>query len=153
MNSHIKSTSISIIAISCLLILLWVYTAMSKLTGFAKFEQEMAAQNFGPSSTEILVWTIPTVELIAAFALLFGKTRLYGFVLSFVLLLLFTGYIALVLLGSFEKIPCSCGGVLQQLGWQAHFWFNVFFLLLSAMGIIIQRKQHISQTHIRYNKI
>jgi hypothetical protein len=35
-----------LVTISCLLILLWVYTATSKLTNFSKFERELANQTF-----------------------------------------------------------------------------------------------------------
>jgi hypothetical protein len=140
MENRTKHSATSAIVISCILILLWVYTALSKLTDFAKFEQQMAAQNFGANASLVLVWLLPILELITAFTLLFCTTRFFGFVLSFLLMLLFTSYIALVLLGSFENIPCSCGGVLQQLGWQAHFWFNLFFLGSSAVGIYLERR-------------
>jgi putative oxidoreductase len=124
-----------LVTISCLLILLWVYTATSKLTNFSKFERELANQTFSYTTAQILLWLIPTIELIAGFLLLFIKTRFAGLLLSCFLMVLFTGYIALVLLGYYDRVPCSCGGVLKQLGWQAHFWFNLCFRYCSRKEV------------------
>jgi len=97
-----------------LLILLWVYTAASKLVDFNAFERELANQTFSRKTAQILLWVIPTVELVAAFLLLLNKTRLAGLTFSFFLLLLFTGYVALVLADYYDRVPCSCGGCLSN---------------------------------------
>ncbi len=47
----------------------------------------------------------------------------------------FTVYIGLVLTGLFGRVPCSCGGVLSSLGWEAHFLFNVCILALAVIGV------------------
>lgn len=135
-----KFTPSILTGIVFLLILLWVYTAASKLVDFSAFERELANQTFSRITAQILLWAIPTIELVAALLLLFGKTRFAGFILSSLLMLLFTGYIALVLAGYYDRVPCSCGGVLKQLGWQAHFWFNLFFLSISAVGVYLERR-------------
>lgn len=123
-----------------LLILLWVYTATSKLVDLTEFKRQLANQTFGKSVAAILLWFVPISELFAALLLLFSKTRFAGLTVSFFLMLLFTGYITLVLLGYYDRVPCSCGGVLKQLGWQAHLWFNLFFLGISGLGVILERR-------------
>ncbi|MDQ2656909.1 MAG: hypothetical protein M3Y60_05770, partial [Bacteroidota bacterium] len=35
------------------------------------------------------------------------------------------------------ELPCSCGGVLNSLGWKAHLVFNIVFTLLSIVGIML----------------
>ncbi|MGY0036285.1 MauE/DoxX family redox-associated membrane protein [Pedobacter sp. NJ-S-72] len=65
-------------------------------------------------------------------------SRLLGLILSALLMVLFTGYIALVLSGYYDHIPCSCGGVLNSLEWRTHLWFNVFFLVLAGVGLMFQ---------------
>ncbi|RZK26470.1 MAG: hypothetical protein EOO43_02730 [Flavobacterium sp.] len=136
MQNFKKSSYSSILLLICsLLILLWVYTAISKLANFAEFERQLNNQTFGKAFTTYLLWLIPVTEIAAALLLFFNRTRLYGLVLSALLMALFTGYISLVLLGYYDRVPCSCGGVLKQLGWSAHLWFNLFFLLLSVLGI------------------
>ncbi|RZK43373.1 MAG: hypothetical protein EOO90_03690 [Pedobacter sp.] len=118
-----------------LLILLWAYTAGSKLAAMEEFEKELKNQVFSDSISNQLIWLLPITELLAAGLLLFTAARKIGFMLSTLLMAVFTIYIALVLGGYFHKFPCSCGGVLKELGWQAHLWFNLFFLSISAAGI------------------
>lgn len=137
---NFRTSTILLKAIVFLLVLLWTYTASSKLADFSGFKTEMANQPFSSAVTQLLVWTIPPIELLTAFLLLFNKTRLMGLYISFILMLLFTGYIALVLLGFYDRVPCSCGGVLKQLGWQAHFWFNKFFIFIIFIGIFLERR-------------
>lgn len=124
-----------LISICTLLVLLWVYTAGSKLAGVAEFKRQLASQTLGKTAASFLLWFIPSSELLAALLLLFSKTRFAGLMLSAVLMLLFTGYIGLVLLGYYNRTPCSCGGVLKEMGWQIHFWFNLYFLAISGFGI------------------
>jgi putative oxidoreductase len=127
--------------ISFLLILLFVYTAMSKLMDFEQFKTQMFNQALPREVATILIWTLPGLELLTAVMLFFEQTRLLGYYLSAVLLCLFTAYIALVLLHSFSRIPCSCGGVIKALGWKTHLVFNLFFLLLSILGIFIINRE------------
>ncbi len=123
-----------------LLVLLWIYTAVSKLINIHEFERQLKNQVFGKVFTQWLLWLIPITEISAAILLILNRTKIYGLVLSVILMALFTGYIGLVLLNFYPRIPCSCGGVLKSLGWQAHLWFNLFFLGSGALGIYAYRK-------------
>src|SRR5690606_796788 len=72
-----------------------------------------------------------------------SKTRKWAMYLSSLLLLVFTIYIGMALLGFWEKIPCACGSVIRFLSWKQHFFFNLFFLLISIWGIYSTRNiQH-----------
>jgi putative oxidoreductase len=125
--------------ISCaLLILLWTYTAFSKLADLTEFKRQLGNQVFGKSGTLFLLWFIPISEISAALLLLFRKTRLIGLALSHLLMIVFTTYIALILTGYYDRVPCSCGGVLKQMGWTLHFFFNLFFLLLSLIAFFFE---------------
>jgi putative oxidoreductase len=128
-----KKNSIQVIA--SLLVLLFVYTAFSKLLDFSTFKDQMHNQAMKPWINELLIWLLPPVEIAAACLLLFERTRLRGFYLSAALMTGFTIYVLLVLLHVFHRVPCSCGGVLKVLGWRSHFVFNLFFMLLSFTGI------------------
>lgn len=121
-----------------LLVLLWVYTALSKLSNISEFKLQIHYQNFSAPTAKMLLWLIPGIEISAAGLLLFAKTRFSGLLLSSILMFAFTGYVGLVLVGFYDKIPCSCGGVLRVLGWEAHLWFNLFFLSLSLLGTKLQ---------------
>ncbi|MFB9844028.1 MauE/DoxX family redox-associated membrane protein [Mucilaginibacter ginsenosidivorans] len=121
---------------AALLILLWAYAAVSKLLDFDQFRGELLNQAIPRETAYPLSWLLPLSELSAAALLLFPKTEYRGFLLSALLLTLFSGYIALVLLGFWERIPCSCGGVLRHLGWGPHLVFNLAFLALSLAGVL-----------------
>jgi len=119
------------------LVFLWVYAAVSKLNSFQLFKIQMFRQAIPHSVAIFIIWTLPAAELLVAGLLLFDKTRDAGFKISAGLLGIFTIYIILILLNVFGRIPCSCGGVIQALGWKLHLVFNLFFLLLSCFGIYI----------------
>jgi len=122
-----------------ILVLLWVYTAASKLADMPEFKRQLGNQTLGRPMAAFLLWFIPLSEIAATLLLLPRKTRLAGFVLSAFLLLLFSGYIALVLLGYYDRVPCSCGGVLKQLSWGPHLVFNLFFLLAAMAGVWLEK--------------
>lgn len=134
-------TNRSIAMISALLVLLFIYTAVSKLLDFEEFSMQMYNQTLPRELATVLIWTLPATEILAALLLLFDRTRAFGLFLSVFLMILFTGYVALVLGNYFGRIPCSCGGVIRSLGWKAHLFFNLFFLLLSVTGIVLANRE------------
>lgn len=130
-----KNREVGLQIMAAVLVLLFVYTAVSKLLDLSTFRQQMMNQSLPDSLKESLVWMLPVIELITAVLLIWKKLRTMGFVLSFGLMLVFTGYVALVLFGFYDRVPCSCGGVLQGLGWEEHLVFNVVFLVLAGVGL------------------
>jgi hypothetical protein len=127
--------------ISFLLILLFIYTAVSKLIDFEQFKGQMYNQTLPHGVATLLIWTLPEIEILTGLLLLFEKTKPYGFYLSLILMILFTSYIILVLLNYFGRVPCSCGGVIKALGWKKHLILNLFFLLLSILAIFITNRE------------
>lgn len=123
-----------------LLILLFSYTAVNKLIDLHEFEKQLFRQNFNEQLVAFLRWAIPVSELTTVFLLVWKKLRWWGLLLSCFLMSLFTTYVALVLTGFSEKMPCSCGGVLKDMGWTLHFWFNLGFLALSIIGLLLIKK-------------
>lgn len=126
--------------VSLLLILLFVYTAGSKLADYDNFQFGLSESPYIASYAGMLAWAIPGVELLIVALLLFPSFRLTGLYASFVLMLLFTLYIAAMLLSGMD-IPCSCGGVLEEMSWSMHIVFNSVFVVLSAIAIILETKQ------------
>lgn len=76
---------------------------------------------------------LPAFELLTAALLFFPKTRTKGFGLSLIMMSVFTGYIAFMVVFS-EKLPCSCGGVLSSMNWTEHLLFNIFFTIVAWLG-------------------
>jgi hypothetical protein len=126
--------------ISALLILLFVYAASSKLFDYTQFKMQLERSPIIASYAGIIAWLIPTVELTIAAALTVKNIRLYGLYASLFLLFIFTFYIGGMLLSGIH-LPCSCGGIIQGFGWGQHLLFNLFFMALSVIGIILWWKQ------------
>lgn len=125
-----------ILRLICLaLIFLFFYTATAKISNLPIFESELKNQAVPPWSVQTLIWLIPVSELITVAMIITPKFRLNGLYGSVLLMTVFTAYMGLVLLNVFERVPCSCGGVLKNMGFGVHFIFNLFFLLVSISGV------------------
>ena len=134
--------------ISALLIMLFLYASISKFLDFQRFINEMNNQPLPNEWTPFLVWTIPSLEIAIALSLMFERTRLIGLFTSLVLMTLFTIYTCFVLFHFFSYVPCSCGGVIRKLTWNQHLVFNLFFVVLSVTGIVLQRRKHFTSIFI-----
>ena len=125
--------------ICALLIFLFIYTGVSKLLDYQTFRRQLGQSPFITSYASLLAWALPLGEIFIAGMLLFNRSRLPGLYLSFFMLCLFTFYLTAMLQLSYY-IPCSCGGVLQSLSWQAHIILNIGFILLTTAGTLLQPK-------------
>lgn len=120
---------------------LWVYTAVSKVMDAHGTYGALHNQVF-PSWMADALWVgLPLVEMLAAIMLVYTPWRTYGFLLSTVMMGLFSAYIILVLTNVFGRVPCSCGGILNQLGWWEHLWFNLFFLGIAGGRLYVGRRR------------
>jgi len=125
--------------ISALFILLFVYTATSKLLSYQSSLNNLKSSPLIGFAASFLGWGIPLVELSISALLLLPRFRKTGLVFSFALLTLFTAYIAYMLLTS-SHLPCSCGGIINTLSWRQHLWLNVFLALLAATAIYLNHR-------------
>ena len=125
--------------ISALLILLFVYTALSKFYERSFFEAQLHFYPYINKASVLLSWLLPSVELLCALLLIAPFSRLAGLYIALTLLIIFTTYLAVMSIVK-NNLPCSCGGVVQQMTWQQHILFNVVFIILSIIGIIALRK-------------
>jgi hypothetical protein len=126
--------------ISSLLILLFVYTAISKFLDYTSFKQVLSKSPLIGSQGAIVAIALPVTELFIAALLFMPRTKLWGLYSSFALMALFTLYLGYMIAFS-PNLPCSCGGVLKQMTWNQHLVFNIFFTLLAFAGIVLNRKQ------------
>ncbi|SFF08302.1 hypothetical protein SAMN05518672_115119 [Chitinophaga sp. CF118] len=117
--------------------LLFVYTSISKLISYDYYLYDLRRSPLLASYATVISITVPCTEIIVAALLIPNKTRKYGLLGSLVLMLVFTVYVAYVLLFT-TKRPCTCGGIIRQLSWPDHLIFNISFLLLAITGIILQ---------------
>ena len=88
-----------------------------------------------------------TLELLLALLLCFKATRLTGLYASFFLMIAFTVYIYLILNYS-DFVPCSCGGIIEKLGWTEHLVFNIAFATLALIALVLTEKEKGTRTSI-----
>ncbi|HYK57537.1 MAG TPA: MauE/DoxX family redox-associated membrane protein [Flavisolibacter sp.] len=134
-----KAKAVIINRIAAVFIFLFAYTAIDKLISFASFRNNISQSPFIGQYSSMIAVMLPILELVAVVLLFLPKTRLAGLYASLGLMSVFSLYIGYALLLKL-KLPCSCGGILQDLNWQQHFWVNIVLTLLSAVAIHFQTK-------------
>lgn len=132
--------------ISCLFIVLFAYAAFTKLMDYQKFIVQIGQSPLLMALSGWIAWLVPTIEILAAVMLSFQKLRLLGLYASFTLMTMFTVYIIMIL-NFADHVPCSCGGILEKMGWTEHLVFNISFVLLALIGIILLTKKDVTSTH------
>ena len=135
--------------ICCVFILLFVYTALSKLFALDAFKTVLHDTPLIGSYAYLFACAIPLAELVTSFFLLIPGTRRTGLWLSFMLMGIFTTYIAYMTAFA-SHLPCSCGGVIASMSWKEHLLFNIFFTLLGIAGSILEKR---SENFIAINRI
>ncbi len=135
--------------IVALYVLLFLYTAIMKLRDIPFFIGSMSHSPILRPYAGILAGMIPSMEIAIAILLIIPRTRQYGLWTGTGLMGIFTLYVAFIL-ATMKELPCSCGGVLQQLNWKEHLIFNSGFLLAGILAcfwnkefIMINRRSRI----------
>jgi len=143
MNTSKKQTVIKpdtwLFIITQLFFLLFLYAAANKLLDFEKFKIQIGQSPILTDYAGIIAGIIPGIEILISILLLFQRTLMLGLFASLSLMIMFTSYI-LVILNFAERVPCSCGGILEKMGWTEHLIFNIVFVLMAIAGIILKAK-------------
>jgi uncharacterized membrane protein YphA (DoxX/SURF4 family) len=125
--------------IALLFVILFLYTGISKLMEFDIFQEQLNDSPIVGFAAPIVAWGLPITEFIVSILLFIPKYRLIGLYAAFILMILFTGYVG-ILLSISTELPCSCGGIMEALSWPAHLVVNVALIGLSLTGIILSKK-------------
>lgn len=125
-----------ITVISYLYIFLFVYAAVSKLMDFEKFQIQIGQSPLLSAFAGTVSVFVPSFELLIVILLSIPKYRFVALFSSFILMLLFTAYIIFILYFS-TNTPCSCGGVLENMGWGEHLIFNLIFISLAFLAVML----------------
>lgn len=134
---------LSIDLICFAIILLFVYAALSKLFQYNTYVFDLGRQPLLVPYAKILAPSIPIAELLIAALLLVPGIRLWGLLGAVILMLLFTGYVSVVVFGSNgHDLPCTCGGLIRELSWRQHFFFNILFTAIAASGLRLYYKTY-----------
>ena len=119
-----------------LFVVLFLYAATSKLIDLEKFRVEMQLSPMLTNNARWLAWAVPALEIMVCGLLLFPASRRVGLWISFSLMILFSAYIIAITQFT-EDVPCSCGGILQNMTWDQHLLFNLAAVALSLFGLIL----------------
>lgn len=133
-----KSVLVEIIAL--FFVIIFLYTGVAKLMEFDVFQAQLEESPVLEPVAPIVAWGLPIVEFILCVLLFFPRWRLKGLYATFGLMVIFTGYVIALLMTSIE-LPCSCGGIIEELSWQGHLIFNSTLILLSFAAIKMGRSR------------
>jgi uncharacterized membrane protein YphA (DoxX/SURF4 family) len=125
-------------------VVLFVYAAASKLIGYDKFRLQLGQSPVLTAFAGLAVWFVPAFEILLALLLMKSRFRLIALYASFCLMVMFTAYIVVITRFS-DYVPCSCGGVLEKLTWDQHLVFNLVFVVLAFIAIVIYPKDILLQ--------
>lgn len=120
-------------------VLLFCYAAVSKMLDFENFQVQISQSPLLSAYAGFVSYAVIAAELVIAGLLLWDRTRLAGLYASFTLMVAFTVYIYLILNFS-DFVPCSCGGILEKMGWTEHLIFNIGCVVLAAAGALVLEK-------------
>lgn len=126
-----------ITAIVYFFILLFMYTAISKLLAFNVTLFDMRRNPL--LGNLALFWTVsvPAVEILISVLLFIPKTRKIGLWATLILISGFTGYVGTLLLSDYN-LPCTCGGIFRELSWRQHLWVNLGLIIVALKAIILE---------------
>ncbi|MVT07666.1 MauE/DoxX family redox-associated membrane protein [Chitinophaga tropicalis] len=126
-----------------LLILLFIYASFSKIFDPALSKRQMMAQPFPTFLSWGLLFLIPASEIVLSVLLMIESKSKKALLASVILMGMFTVYITTILLNFFNRVPCSCGGVIEKLTWGQHLVFNLFFLGVALTGYLMSKSKTI----------
>jgi uncharacterized membrane protein YphA (DoxX/SURF4 family) len=141
MKSNVIIKSIILDTICLLYVLLFVYAAVSKFLDFENFQVQLGQSPLLSAFAEWVSWAVPIIELSIVLLLIIPKWRKLGLIAALFLMSMFTSYIFIILNYS-SFVPCSCGGILEKMGWNTHLIFNIIFIILAVLAIALEGKSN-----------
>ncbi|WP_343669711.1 MauE/DoxX family redox-associated membrane protein [Chitinophaga sp.] len=124
--------------IASLLVILFLYTGLNKLFEHATFRYQLSISPWPllAAWSGIVSWALPIGEVLLAAMFLITAFRMTAFIASAILFAGFLVYLG-ILLSSGSHLPCTCGGIISSMSWNAHVWFDAACLLLCIAGIYL----------------
>jgi hypothetical protein len=145
-----RTTIVELIAL--FFTMLFLYTGIAKLIDYNVAKEQIALSPLlAPVSSEVVIM-LPLIEIIAAALLFIPSTRRIALIASLGLMLLFTAYVAYILLYN-DQLPCTCGGVLQEMTWPQHLFFNIACISLLISAIFLNRPRKHKIADIKYSPL
>lgn len=125
-----------IAVIAYFFILVFMYTAISKLLAFNVTLFDMKRNPLLGNMPMFWAVSVPVAEIIISILLFASATRRTGLKAALVLMLGFTGYVGLLLVSNYD-LPCTCGGIFRELSWTNHLYVNIGLTMLVVIAIVL----------------
>lgn len=122
-----------------LLILLFVYTAVSKLADFRAYQLRLRLQPWVGDRYRAVSLLLPAIEILTAILLIVPSLRKVGLWLAAGLMAFFSFYVGWLLSFRGDRLPCECGGIIRRLSWEGHLFLNLGFLMVALAGVWMAR--------------
>lgn len=136
--SLLTPTAGRIVLGTCVFVLISVFafSSISKTLNFPVFWDKFHSLGLPFRLSKILVFLVPTGEIIAAILLTIGKIR-FGLLFSTVLLATYGIYIVIIVSGLVGDAPCSCIGIVTGFSWHQQLLVNTVLLSLACVGLAL----------------
>lgn len=142
-------------SISIFLIVFWLFVGLEKAWSWQNFRISLQQQPLPDWSIGIIFWLIPLTEILTGILLAFRTNKLQrlGYWGSILLLSAFTLFIGLGVAGVYEKRPCTCSSIFNEMSWEWHLVVNIILLSVSILGLFLLRPASLSSSDSeRYRK-
>lgn len=127
-------------------VLLFIYTAVSKIMTFHTFNMVLHRSVLIKHFSAFVAYAIPAIEILLSILLIIPKTKRVAIIGSFILMIVFTAYLVYMVYSG-AKLTCNCGGVISSMTWKQHILFNISFILLAGIGIWISSNKKQENSH------
>ena len=122
-----------------LFVLLFLYTGTIKVIDHTTFVNAIKKSDQLRSYAPVISIVVPLGELLTVLALLIPRFRRLGMYSFLIMMAIFTVYVGIMLYFRSDR-PCTCGGIIQQMNWHQHFYFNSAFTMLAAISLWLDKK-------------
>lgn len=136
---QLKWKAVTIEVISAMLIIVLLYTGISKLIDRISFHVNLEQSQIFHNHAHFVSYAAPILEILIAISLTITKARKMGLLASALLMAFFTGYV-IHLMATNPNLPCSCGGAVAWLSWPQHLALNIFLTTISIAGYLLAKK-------------
>lgn len=114
---------------------LWLYAGTIKSIDHKLFVEQLEMSPLLAPGSVFISFTFPLLEFITAILLINPRTLRPGLILTFCLYLSLALYILYLFILA-PKVPCACGGIIEQLNWSGHLILN---FTCAALAVILIR--------------
>lgn len=144
-KKHPREFAVQII--TYMLLCLWIIVASRKLFDYSAFRQAMLDQPFDDKYGIVLSYFLPVIQLGTGTLFIFEKTKRYGFLLTILLMIVFSWYITLVLKRTWGFIPCYCTLEFPT-DWKGHLWINGIIAVFAITGLLLDSIRKRAKTYV-----